>query len=231
MAASVSKKSSVVSRKENGNGPTKIFNLALLLFLMVGSMDILYAQSSSNLFFREDWKEIEAALPVTQKHVSNPNLVLSLHGPGKEGVKKSNHPPIPNDPYYIWSGECRGNWALSLRHHSQMVDLTGQAEIHWRAKQSGFRQLRLILKLADGKWLVSDQYDGESEDWRTKVFKIADLQWRKLDIHRVTEGNWVDEPDLSRVEEVGFTDLMVGGQSPACSRLDWIAVYENQAKR
>jgi hypothetical protein len=27
------------------------------------------------------------------------------------------------------------------------------------------------------------------------------------------------------VEEVGFTDLMPGGISAACSRLDWIEVY------
>ena len=148
-----------------------------------------------------------------------------MHGPGKDGVKKSNHPEIPNDPFYIWSGECRGNWAVSLRHKHQQVDLTGNAEIHWGSKQSGFRQLRIILKLSDGNWLVSDRFEGESSDWGTSKFKIAALRWRELDIDKITEGNWVEDPDLSGVQEVGFSDLMVGGQSKACSRLDWIAVY------
>src|SRR5688500_5488514 len=92
------------------------------------------AQSRSKLFFREDWKEIEAALPVTQEHVSNPDLVVSLYGPASNAIKKSNHPNIPNDPYYIWSGECRGNWAVGLRHRSQMVDLSGDGRIKFRSK-------------------------------------------------------------------------------------------------
>lgn len=54
---------------------------------------------------------------------------------------------------------------------------------------------------------------------------MADLRWRRLDIGTVTEGNWVDRPDLSRVREIGFTDLMAGGGSAASSRLDWIEVY------
>jgi len=35
----------------------------------------------------------------------------------------------------------------------------------------------------------------------------------------------VEKPDLNRVEEVGFTDLMRGVGTPACSRVDWIEVY------
>ncbi|MBI5008171.1 MAG: hypothetical protein HZB98_00620, partial [Bacteroidia bacterium] len=42
----------------------------------------LYCQYRPALFFREDWKEIPAATPVTQKHVANPDLLLGLYGPG-----------------------------------------------------------------------------------------------------------------------------------------------------
>jgi hypothetical protein len=189
---------------------------------------VQYSQSaaqSPKLFLREDWKEIEAALPVTQAHVANADLLLSLHGPASGAIKKSNHPDIPNDPYYIWSGECKGNWAVSLRHRSQSMDLTGEAQINIRSKQSGFRQLRIILKLADGSWLVSDQYAGFTDDWTEKKFRVAGIHWRKLTIDTVTEGAWVQNPDLSKVMEVGFTDLMTGGGTPASSRLDWIEVY------
>ena len=64
-----------------------------------------------------------------------------------------------------------------------------------------------------------------SEDWREREFIVADLSWRRLDIEKVIEGRHVNAPDLSRVVEIGFTDLMTGGGSDACSRLDWIEVW------
>lgn len=191
----------------------------------------LLAQDRPGLFFREDWKEIEAATPVTQEHVANPDLVLSLYGPGREGVKKSHHDKPADDPYYIWTGTCNGNCAVTLRHKTAYADLTGQAKIRWRTKQAGFRYLRIVLKLANGQWLVSDAADGPSDDWRIREFNIPDIRWRRLDIKNIVEGRWVEKPDLSRVEEIGFTDLMTGGQSVACSRLDWIEVDARPVKR
>ncbi len=184
------------------------------------------------LFFREDWKETPAEMPVSQSHVANPELVLALHGPGLHGIKKSNHPNVPNDPFYIWSGACPGNWAVTLKHRTSNVDLTGpEARIRWRAKQAGFRQLHVILRLADDTWFVSDASDGASDDWRIREFRMSETGWRRLDISRVSESRRVESPDLSRVQEVGFTDLMPGGLSDACSRLDWIEVYGKSVPR
>jgi hypothetical protein len=190
-----------------------------------------FAQERPGLFLREDWKEIPAATPITQEHVSNSELTLSLHGPGRSGIRKSHHDQPADDPFYVWSGDCPGNWAVSLRHRESDVDLTGLAKIRWRSKQSGFRQLRVILKLAGGPWLVSDAFDGPSADWREREINIGDIRWRALDIENIVERNWVPAPDLSRVEEVGFTDLMSGGSTPASSRLDWIEVYGRGVKR
>jgi hypothetical protein len=191
----------------------------------------LYAQDRPPLAWREDWKETPAALPITQEHVANPDLILELHGPGRNGIKKSHHDTPKDDPYYVWSGECRGAWAVSLRHRSAWVDLTGLGRIRWRARQEGFRRLRLIVRLADGRWLVSDQSDDHSRDWRVREFNAGDLRWRRLDIEKVVEGAWVDNPDLGRVDAVGFTDLMSGGGTPASSRLDWIEVWGKLAPR
>ncbi|MFN7934092.1 MAG: hypothetical protein U0R19_12250 [Bryobacteraceae bacterium] len=194
-------------------------------FLLLTAAVPLAAQDRPPLFFREDWKQTEAATPVTQEHVANPDLILTVHGPGRDGVKKSHHDKPADDPFYIWSGTANGNWAVSLRHKSSFVDLTGLAKIRWRSKQAGFRHLRIIIKLAAGQWLIGDAADGESVDWREREFPIAGIRWRRLDIKKVIEGAWVDKPDLSRVDEVGFTDLMSGGESIACSRLDWMEVY------
>ncbi|MGH7944500.1 MAG: hypothetical protein ACREH8_17180 [Opitutaceae bacterium] len=189
------------------------------------------AASRPGLLFREDWKETPAATPVTQEHVANPELVLSRHGPAEAKIKKSHHDQPADDPFYIWSGEADANWAISLRHTRVLMDLTGNAKVRWRAKQSGFRQLRIILKLANGEWIVSDQFDDDSADWRIREFNLADLRWRILDIAKVTEGKWQPNPDLSRVEEVGCTDLMAGGRTAASSRLDWIEVYARGVAR
>jgi hypothetical protein len=185
-----------------------------------------WTQKRSQLFFREDWKELPAALSVTQDHVAGRDLVLSLYGPARAEIKKSNHPQIPNDPYYIWSGECKANWAVTLHHTKRTVDLSGEhAAVRFRSKQSGLRQIHIILKLHDGTWLVSDQAAGYTEDWSETEWTIRQLRWRKLNIEDIVEGTFVEQPDLTNILEIGFTDLMRGGGTPASSRLDWLEVY------
>ncbi len=199
--------------------------LQVLSLFLIPSLSQIMAQERPGLLFREDWKEIPAATPVTQEHVDHPDLLLARYGPGQAGIKKSHHDRPADDPWYIWSGEADGNWAVGLRYKNAWVDLTGLAKIRWRSKQSGFRQLRIILKLASGTWLVSNQSDDHSKDWRIREFNLSDVRWRKLDITKVTEGPWVDQADLGQVIEIGWTDLMPGGGSDACSRLDWIEVH------
>jgi hypothetical protein len=183
------------------------------------------AAGDGELLFREDWQESQPALPIDQGHVVHEDLVLSLHGPGMYGIKKSHHEWIENDPHYVWSGPCPGSWAVSLRHKSLLMDLSGSARVVWRTKQSGFRLLRLVIGFQDGTWLVSDIHDGVSADWRVFEIAVAKIRWRKLNIDRVTEADWAESVDLTKVTEIGFTDLMPGGASAACSRIDWIEVY------
>jgi len=126
---------------------------------------------------------------------------------------------------------CNGNWAVTLKYKKYYADLTEFAKVKWRSKQSGFRKLHLILKLPDGTWLISDLYDDQSKDWRICEFNIMDINWYSLNIERIREEKPIKNPDLSKVDEIGFTDLMRGGRSSACSRLDWIEVYGNPVKR
>ena len=183
------------------------------------------------LFFREDFKESPAVTPITQDELSGRNLLLALYGPGSAGMKKSHHDRPADDPYYIWDGTCAGNCAGSLKDKASYVDLTGLAKIRWRTMQSGFRRLHLILKTAGGAWLVSDLAEGASSDWRESEWAIKDLRWRQLDIRTLVEGTVVERPDLTRVDEIGWSTLMTGGSSPASSRLDWIEVYGRAVPR
>ncbi len=202
--------------------------LYLFLAFVFSCLPELFAQDADyrpGLFFREDWKEIPEEIPVSQSHVVNPDLILHLYGPSKDVIKKSHHDKPFDDPYYIWSGLCEDNWLVTLEHKDRMADLTGFAKIRWRTKQAGFRELHIVLKLANGTWLVSKESDGPSKDWRISEFNIQDINWYELNIETLCESKPVRDPDLSQVKEIGFTDLMRGGGSNACSRLDWIEVY------
>src|SRR5579862_9827021 len=81
------------------------------------------------LFFREDFKETPPETPITQAHIANPDLILSLYGPGKDGVKKSHHDQPADDPYYVWTGTCSAPAVVTLRHRASFVDLTGLAKL------------------------------------------------------------------------------------------------------
>lgn len=203
-----------------------------LFFLISGFAGMAQTQNAyrPGLFFREDWKETPAEIPLSQKHVNNGDLIVLLYGPGQDSLKKSNHEKPVDDPFYVWSGLCLENWMVALKHKNSNVDLTGYAKIVWRTKQAGLRQLRITLKLADGTWLISDQCDTASKDWRVREFNVQDLNWYRLDPAKIVETGAVSAPDLSDVEQVGFTDLMPGGKSASCSRLDWIEVYGNPVK-
>ena len=84
-------------------------------------------------------------------------------------------------------------------------------------------------------WLVGDHATGFSTDWVESQIQLADVRWRNLNIEDVVEGRgdkWVENPNLSRVEEIGFTELMRGGgHGSAGSRIDWIEVYGKPVPR
>ena len=177
------------------------------------------------LIYRESWKPIPPARPVTQEHVAHPDLVLSLHGPGGAGLKKSHHSEIAGDPYYIWSGKSVGSWALSLMHNKLFINFEDAGRVRFCSKQSGGHDLRLVVKLAEGPWLISDQSAGESEDWREFEFRPLSLSWRLLDIDEVKVMGTAPASSLTKIDAVGFADLAAGGGSDACSRLAWIEVW------
>jgi hypothetical protein len=122
------------------------------------------------------------------------------------------------------------NCLITLRHRTDDVDLSGVATIKWRTRVSGFHCLRPVVKLASGQWLVGDKCaQGPQTSWQDQEIQFVDIRWRNLNIDEVVEardGYWVDFPDLSRVEEIGFTDLMrgAGHGSGGGSRIDWIEV-------
>jgi hypothetical protein len=163
------------------------------------------------LFFREEWKVGEKAgeNPATQANVANPNLELKLYGPSAKEIAATGTVGDENNPMHVWTGSCPSACAVALRDKNSFADLTGLARIRWTTKMSGFHQIRPIVKLADGTWLVGDHADGSPTDWLTSEIALSEVRWRRLDIERVvTTGDWANAPDLTKVDEIGFADLM-----------------------
>ncbi len=194
------------------------------------------------LFFSESWKSLptppddHGAWPASQGGVTNPNLQLTLHGTsGKEIQLVAGRAQSDVTPRNLWTGTTTSPSAASLRDRSNFVDLTGAlAKIRWVIRTSGFHEARPILKLADGTWLVGNIASGPEGDFNESDISVADLRWLKLDIARVVAvGTWVDHPDLSRVDEVGFADLMPGsGHGPGgYINVGRIEVYGKPVKR
>jgi hypothetical protein len=121
----------------------------------------------------------------------------------------------PTDPPNLWTGVCSTPIAVTLRDRARYVDLTGNARIRWVTRVSGFHVVRPVVKLADGTWLAGDYSEGAASSNSTLFLEsevaIASLRWVPLDITRVvTRGTWIVKPDLSKVDEVGFVDLIPG---------------------
>jgi hypothetical protein len=162
------------------------------------------------LLWREEWKQTSQGgeHPLSAESVTSPSLELKLYVPSGE-LLMNGSAGDENNPTHIWTGLCTSPCAVALRDRARFADLSGLARIRWNSKMSGFHQVRPIVKLADGTWLIGDRPTGTPHDWLVSETSYGDLRWLKLDIARVvTVGNFVDAVDLTRVDEIGFADLM-----------------------
>jgi hypothetical protein len=199
--------------------------------------------SQPSLVFREEWKApADVEHPVAQDSVANPNLEIKLYGDGVGGKSPDHgiwivkHNPPTVEPTHAWTGQCTSPCAFSLRDKDDLIDLSGLGKVRFEYKVAGFHQLRPLIKLADGTWLAGDHAVGISADWHETEITLSDLRWRKIDIRKVVEaadGKWVEHPDLTKVDEIGFTDLQAGsGHGPGgWSDVGRIEVYGKAVKR
>jgi hypothetical protein len=121
----------------------------------------------------------------------------------------------PTDAPNLWTGVCQTPVAATLRDRTRYADLTGLARIRWVTRTSGFHVVRPLVKLADGNWFVGDYGEGAASANSTlfleSEFAVANVRWLPLDIARVvTVGQSFAQPDLRKVDEIGFADLTPG---------------------
>jgi hypothetical protein len=170
------------------------------------------------LFLKEDWQQIPGGgeNPVTPASLTNANVEMKLYGASSAEIQLTGEAGNESNPVHVWTGLCTTPCGITLRDKTQLVDLTGLARIKWNTKTSGFHAIRPLVRLADGTLLVGDHTDDSMLDWLTTEFSLAAVRWLEADPERlVTTGNFVEAPDLSRVDEVGFVDLMpASGHGP-----------------
>jgi hypothetical protein len=182
------------------------------------------APSPPPLFFKEAWQLTGPphAIAPGEVVVANPNLEFRLYGPSATASDPNKRIWIsgPPGPPNIWTGMCTTPFAATLRDKNNYVDLTGLAKVRWTTRASGFHAVRPLIKLMDGTFLVGDHAEASTTTFLESEFAFAGLRWMKLDINRIVTigrygpvgeaSNWADAPDLSKVDEVGFVDLMPG---------------------
>jgi hypothetical protein len=175
--------------------------------------------SAAPLFLDAKWTQPASQTgqtKVVQENIGDPNLELKQYGLHESCLLTSGNPASETTPFSVWSGECEQPFATLFRHKANLVDLTGQSKVRWTVKTSGFHVVRPVVKLTDGTMYVGD-YASESVPMLvTSEFVPASIRWIKLDPKRLVTVSspggtfnyiWA-APDLSKVEEVGFIDLM-----------------------
>jgi hypothetical protein len=147
-------------------------------------------------------------LPVSADVVTDPNLELQTYGDGKNIVVSIGK--AATDPH-TFDGLCERPCGMTFRDKRNYFDLRGRAKIKWTVIVSGFHRAQPLIKLADGTLLVGDQAQGSAADWQQSEVSFSEVRWLALDATRgVTLGRWVEHPDLSKVDEVGYFDVIPG---------------------
>jgi hypothetical protein len=211
--------------------------VALLLVVATGQ-----ASAPAARLFREAWTRAPMAQPMVQENLGNQHLTLHVYGKPAE-IRKTFHP----DEDYTYTGETTTNWAMTVSDKTSYWDLSIDGRIRLETRNSGYRFLHVVIRTADGKYFVSEEGAGESAAWMETDYVFSKLTWRNLmmtdtptnatnrrapDPGRVpiiptTKGT----PDLTRVAEVGFSDLMAGGWIPSTSRVKSFELFGRAVPR
>jgi hypothetical protein len=205
--------------------------LALSLLAALGSQAASAQEirvTQAPVFLSVEWQrpaDQSRPVPVVQANIADSDVVMHKYGAAANQLITSGAPDSKIQPFSVWSGEAEGPFAITFSRKGSYVDLSGRSQMSWVIKTSGFNVVRPVIKLASGMLLVGDYADASLPIMVEKQFSFANIRWLELDPERiVTLGRnggggpgetWIQNPDLTKVVEVGFTDLMpASGHGP-----------------
>lgn len=168
------------------------------------------------LVFKEIWKRPYQGEPTAENRdiirrvrpaaVVGQNLELKLYGADAKNVLVTEH----EDREDLWNGMTQSPVAVTVRDRTRWLDLSGRARLRWIVRTNALHRVHPVLKLADGTLIIGDgQETGGEFVQREVAFNTS--RWYKLDPQKVVTTSEVVNPDLSKVDEIGFADLSPGG--------------------
>ncbi len=186
------------------------------------------------LLFRETWKQqaytgelddVKRRIRITKDVVSNPNLELKLYGPDTRDVLLATH----EGRHDLWTGLETSPVAATLRDKNNYIDLTGRSRLRWITRTGSLHVLHPVVKLADGTMLAGSSAGSTDGEFLESEVAFRNQRWFKLDPEKIVTTIEVKNPDLSKVDEIGFVDLMPGGGKGVAGWVN-VSVVELYAK-
>ncbi|MBK1832594.1 DUF6797 domain-containing protein [Roseibacillus ishigakijimensis] len=197
-----------------------------LFILSLFALAALVSGEEAVRLFREDFREVEAHIPASSADLTSDYLTLERLGPGADRLKLSHHPPIPNDPHYLWNGECNGPVliAFPLRQTTDLSDPDWQCRLN--TKNFGSSTLHLAVR-SQGRWFAQRHSVAPAENWNEQVLSFHRSDWVELDEKRVTLSAKRARPQLDAIEAIGFAAPRKPNRSKDCIRLNWFEVVKD----
>ena len=164
--------------------------------------------------FKEEWKQPpytgqlnDENRRATQDAVTNPKLELKLYGTLAKDVGVYNH----EGRFDLWNGVVKSPMAIMLRDRTSYADLTGLARLRATVRTMGLHVIYPVVRLADGSYIAGSRGANTEGDFLEVEIAFNGMRWHKFDPATATTSAEVKNPDLSKVDEIGFVDLAPGG--------------------
>jgi hypothetical protein len=161
--------------------------------------------------------------------VGNPQLELHTYGTAASSIISWEH----EGRVYFWTGLANSPVAVALSYKGQYMDLRGLARVRGILRTNAIQTLYPVLKLADGMLVVA-KHPIVTDDQLLQVEEaFGGLRWYTLDSEKVVVGTEYKNPDLGRIDEVGFATLSptAGHGVVASANISTLELYAAAVKR
>ena len=191
------------------------------------------------LLFSEAWRLPQHDGPPTNENrrvtpavVTHPRVALAIYGEDAAAVIAWEH----DGRVDLWTGMARSPIAMTVKDREHYLDLRELARVRWIVRTEALHVLYPVVKLADGTLLAGNRgvtTDGDFLQVEVAFAGHGAMRWYRLDPVTVVTTTEVRQPDLSRVDEVGFVDLAPGGGHGRAgwSNLSSVEVYATASPR
>ena len=205
------KRSSMQTRGPYGAGKTAL-GLALLASLAFAQPAPVASRPA--LLFKESWRLLahEGALSDDNQRISplvvgNSQLDLHTYGPAASSILAWEHEGRVD----LWTGLATSPVAVTLRDKNNYIDLRGLARLRAILRTNAIQTLYPVLKLADGTLVVARHAIVTDGEFLQVEVAFGGLQWYRLDPETVVVKAEYKNPDLSKIDEIGFATLAPNG--------------------